>query len=310
MSKFIMNVAHDFGRLDYHSLNAFAAAARTLNFTVAARQAAMTQSGVSQQVARLEAQLGAKLFTRTGKKTRLTREGEILFEFCEAQKESLDELFENVSSETSAVCGKVRYAMPYSCLLSSHFRKFLGKKEGLGAIDPEVYLCPNELVIGKLISRQIDFGFVTRRDNTPAVHFDFFCKEEYLLVGGPRMRVDAEKQDALLGCKFVDYPGMNVLFDIWAGHHFGRKALSFRSLRVGGFIDSLHGAITMLRHDVGLAVIPRHCVADHLKDGTLRVFPGRNKRPLLNDVHLVTLAGITSPARVRAVMDVFRGMGQ
>jgi len=303
-----MNILNDFSRLDYNSLNAFVAAARTLNFTSAARQAAMTQSGVSQHIARLEGQLRVRLFTRASKKTRLTRAGEILLKFCEAQKERVDELFENIFSENNSICGKVRYGMPYSCLLSPHFPEFLDKNKGLGGVNLEVYLCPNDAVLGKLISRQIDFGFVTKKENNPAVHFNFFCKEEYLLAGGSRARVNPVDQSALLDCKFVDYPGMSILFDIWARHHFGRKALSFRSFRIGEFIDSLHGAITMLRHNMGLTIIPRHCVRDLLRDGSLKEFPGPNKRPLLNDVYIVTLAGITLPARVRAVIDVFRGM--
>ena len=304
----MMNTPEDFRRLGYNSLNAFVAAARTLNFTSAARQTAMTQSGVSQHVARLEGQLRARLFTRTNKKIRLTVAGEILRKFCEAQKDSLDELLESVFSENNSIRGKVRYAMPHSCLLSPHFPQFLEKNKGLESVNLEVYLCPNDAVIGQLINRQIDFGFVTKKTNNPAVRFELFCKEEYLLAGGSRLRVASMDQKALLGHRFVDYPGMSVLFDIWAGHHFGRKALSFRSLHIGSFIDGLHGAITMLRHNMGLTIIPRHCVEELLRGGSLREFPGPNKRPLLNDVHIVTLAGIPLPSRVRAVMDVFKGM--
>ena len=303
-----MNTLNNFSRLDYNSLNAFVAAARTLNFTLAARQAAMTQSGVSQHIAKLEGQLRAKLFARTSKKMRLTRAGEILLGFCEAQKESVDELFENIFGENNLICGKVRYAMPNSCLLSAHFPQLLEKNKGLETVNLEVYLCPNDAVIGKLISRQIDFGFVTKKENNPAVHFDLFCKEEYLLAGGRQARINPVDQSTLLASKLVDYPGMGVLFDIWAGHHFGRKALSFRSFHIGGFIDSLHGAITMIKHNMGLTIIPKHCVRDLLRDGSLKEFPGPNKRPLLNDVYIATLAGVTLPARVRAVIDIFRGM--
>jgi len=48
----------DFARLDGGSFKAFVAAAKALNFTTAAEKAAMTQSGVSQHVARLERELG------------------------------------------------------------------------------------------------------------------------------------------------------------------------------------------------------------------------------------------------------------
>ena len=58
--------------LDAHQLNVFLTAARTLNFTAAARQLHMTQPSVSQHIQALEQHFGLQLFVRSGRHMRLT----------------------------------------------------------------------------------------------------------------------------------------------------------------------------------------------------------------------------------------------
>jgi LysR family glycine cleavage system transcriptional activator len=62
----------------------FDAAARHLNFTVAARELALTQSAVSQQVRSLETRLGVQLFVRLPRGLALTDEGRTLLPQIEA----------------------------------------------------------------------------------------------------------------------------------------------------------------------------------------------------------------------------------
>lgn len=57
------------------SLRCFVAAARSGSFTRAAAELNLTQSAVSRQVAKLEATLGARLFTRSGPYLQLTERG-------------------------------------------------------------------------------------------------------------------------------------------------------------------------------------------------------------------------------------------
>lgn len=304
----MINRREDFGRLDHGSFKAFAAAAGTLNFTAAARKAAMTQSGVSQHVARLERQLGAQLFARVGRKVRLTKAGELLLRFIERQEEQTDAVFDAIHREKNRLSGKVRYGMPHSCLFTPHFSLLLDKRKKLGDLDLEVRLCPNDLVFEKLLNREIDFGFVTRRERNPSIDFDFFCREEYVLVGTDPVRAGPIAREEILGRRFVSYPGMAILFDIWAKHQFKAHAPGSESLRIAGSIDSLHGAITMLEHGVGVAVVPRHCVEDRLRRKILRELRGPNRKPLFNDVSIVTLSGAELPRRVHAVIEAFHEM--
>jgi DNA-binding transcriptional LysR family regulator len=60
-------------------LRGFLAAARTLSFTAAAQELALTQSSISRQVAALERQIGQALFTRKTRALELTLAGERLY---------------------------------------------------------------------------------------------------------------------------------------------------------------------------------------------------------------------------------------
>ncbi|WP_432719905.1 LysR family transcriptional regulator [Jeongeupia wiesaeckerbachi] len=70
-------MAHDLNRLAL-----FAAVAETGSFTAAAERIGKPKSQVSQQVGRLEAELGVRLFTRTTRKVSLTEAGSALFDEC------------------------------------------------------------------------------------------------------------------------------------------------------------------------------------------------------------------------------------
>jgi len=62
--------------MELHQLRYFCAVARTGNFTRAAEQEHVAQPSLSQQILKLEDELGAKLFDRLGRKAGLTQFGE------------------------------------------------------------------------------------------------------------------------------------------------------------------------------------------------------------------------------------------
>lgn len=65
-------------QMDLRHLRYFLAVAETRNFTQAAANCYVAQSALSQQIARLEKDVGAPLFSRTSRSVRLTAAGELL----------------------------------------------------------------------------------------------------------------------------------------------------------------------------------------------------------------------------------------
>ncbi|MEV4068036.1 LysR family transcriptional regulator, partial [Nonomuraea dietziae] len=77
------------------------AVAETSNFTRAAERCMVVQSALSHQIARLERELGARLFERTSRRVRLTPEGEA---FLPAARQAL-EAAERARAEVAAAAG-------------------------------------------------------------------------------------------------------------------------------------------------------------------------------------------------------------
>jgi LysR family transcriptional regulator, hydrogen peroxide-inducible genes activator len=104
--------------MELHQLRYFYAVARTGNFTRAAEQEHVAQPSLSQQILKLEDELGARLFDRLGRKASLTRFGEaflaraqrILKEVCEAKSE-IQELAGG--NKGSLVLGTIPTIAPY-----------------------------------------------------------------------------------------------------------------------------------------------------------------------------------------------------
>lgn len=80
------------------------AVAETNNFTRAAERCLVVQSALSHQIARLERELGARLFERTSRRVRLTPAGEA---FLPAARQCL-EAAERAAAEVAAAVGEIR----------------------------------------------------------------------------------------------------------------------------------------------------------------------------------------------------------
>jgi DNA-binding transcriptional LysR family regulator len=91
-------------RMEFQQLRYVLAVAETGSFTRAAERCLVVQSALSHQVARLERELGARLFERTSRRVRLTPAGEA---FLPAARQCLDAA-ERARAEVAAAVGEVR----------------------------------------------------------------------------------------------------------------------------------------------------------------------------------------------------------
>lgn len=103
--------------MELHQLRYFVAVAETENFTRAAERANVSQPSLSQQISKLESEVGHKLFHRLGRKAVLTEAGttflerarRILFEVENASRE----LSDHPALERRITIGAVQTVMPY-----------------------------------------------------------------------------------------------------------------------------------------------------------------------------------------------------
>lgn len=107
-----MNESFELTPTRVRELRAFAASARLLNFSQAAREVGCTPSVLSRRIASLEAAVGARLFLRTTRRVALTARGEQLLVHCERLDTVLGELAEELHPQQGELHGRLRVHLP------------------------------------------------------------------------------------------------------------------------------------------------------------------------------------------------------
>lgn len=94
------------------SLTVFVKAAETLSFVATGRALGLTASAVGKSIARLESDLGTRLFHRSTRRVSLTAEGELFYERARAILEALADARAMLSQATRAPHGRLRVSLP------------------------------------------------------------------------------------------------------------------------------------------------------------------------------------------------------
>jgi DNA-binding transcriptional LysR family regulator len=183
-----MNVDH---------IKAFHKVAATGSFTKAAQELFLTQSAVSQQVRSLEDEIGGRLFDRSGKKIRLTGEGEVLLTYAERLfdlHEEIETLFGNlrtldkgkVTVGATAVIGT--YFMPTA--ISAFHRLYPG-------IEIDLQMGNSEQILRLILDREVDLGITGMIKKHPSLESVFIHREKLLFVCAPKNPLAARKAVAI-----------------------------------------------------------------------------------------------------------------
>lgn len=263
----------------------------------------MTQSGVSQQIAKLEDQLGVRLFNRFGRNVFLSSAGEKLVIYVKKHLEFVDILFEDVHEKYDSLEGLVVCNMPSSCISSVYFSMLLDRRRKHPELDLKVEFLPNDNIFQSILVGNTDFGLITEKVMNPHLSYTLFCQEEYIMVSANLTSLDAVESVNILSEKFVLYPGMDVHFKLWVKHYFrGLKNIDVRSIDKSSECNSINGAIKMVLSGLGLSIFPRHCVQSYIEDGLLFESVSPDNVQLFNEIHIVQLTNHQYSFRVRQVI--------
>jgi len=152
-------VAH---ALDIDQLRTFLAIAELGSFTKAGEAVHKTQSAVSMQMRRLEERVGKPIFTKDGRQSRMTEDGQRLVEYARRMIQLNDETM-SAFSERHEV-GRVKLGLP-----DDYADKLLPQVlAAFARLNPSIEVtveCAGSIKIGKAISKgQLDVAIVTSGD--------------------------------------------------------------------------------------------------------------------------------------------------
>ncbi len=270
---------------NFHHLHYFWAVAHEENLTRAAERLHVSQSAISMQIQKLEAELGHPLFERRGKRLHLTEAGRIALDHADAIFARGRDL-ENALGER----GRDRHVLRVGSLatLSRNFQ--LGFLKPLfGREDVEIVVRSGGFadMLRVLEAHLVDVvlsNLAPPRDaSTPWVAHPI-ARQPVSLVGHPTRKKRPKGLSALLLSEPIVLPAAES--SIRAGFDALVNRLGVRP-RVAAEVDDMAMLRLLARERLGLAVVPSIVVQDELRTGVLvEVAP----LPLVETFFAITLA--------------------
>lgn len=254
--------------LNYHHLRYFRAVAHAPSLTEAANRMNVSQSALSVQIQQLEAQLGQKLFERTGRQLTLTEAGRIALDYADAIFATGRELEDTLGARS----GKVRTVLRVGALgtLSRNFQiAFLRPVLGRSDVAIEVRSGTLRELVSRLERHDLDVVLTNLLPNRAAKDewIPHRIADQPVSVVGDRTRVKRrEKLETILRREPLILPTHETSIRMSFESYLERAGI--RPIIVAE-IDDMAMIRVLARENVGVAVVPPIVVTDELKSGQL-----------------------------------------
>ncbi|MFT5718035.1 MAG: DNA-binding transcriptional LysR family regulator [Oleiphilaceae bacterium] len=223
------------------------------HFTQTASKLFMTQSGVSQQIKKLEHQLDTALLIRNGKSFSLTDAGYQLHQKGQELLRSSEEL-ENLIKQDEAYKGRVIIASPGSVGLKL-YPYLLDVQQTYPELVVDYIFAPNKNIEQDLVDRKIDLGLITELSKVSSLMSQKIAIEPLVLV--TPSHIESIDWQQLIELGFISHPD--------AAHH-GRLLLSknfpefehMEQFTHKGFSNQISLILEPVSKGLGFTVIPLH----------------------------------------------------
>jgi DNA-binding transcriptional LysR family regulator len=274
--------------MNIEQVKAFHRVASTGSFTQAARELFITQPAVSQEIKTLEDSLGIKLFDRSGKKVRITAEGELLFSYAHrlfALHEEMESLFRRSKSLQH---GQIKIAS--TALMGTYFLpKIIGRfSRRYPGIEIDLQMGNSDQVTHLILEGVVDLGFSGMTMNRARLKSVLIHQEKLIMVASPQHPLSSRK---------VSLEDISEIPFIWR-----ERGTQTRRLIEKWFLKQLHGryprksvelqnmeaAKRMVEEGYGITVVPEAAVKREISAGWLKPLQVEGLN-VLNSYHLVFL---------------------
>lgn len=251
-------------------LNTFLVLAEEGHFTRTAERLHMTQPGVSQQLQKLEAQLGVQLLNREGRQFELTSAGEKLLHWGGQQQREEQQLLRNLVADEPDQ-GECRIACSGAMALQL-YPGFLQHQMAHPGLTLALEAAPHQSILMQLETGRIDLGLVTLTQ-VPA-QFEASCvgAQQLCLVLPAALPWQQPTLAALNELGFIDHPDgahyAQLLFEHWLDGFSGSDRLARR-----GYINQISQILLPVARGLGYTVLPMSVVEAFPERGRLRIAP-------------------------------------
>ena len=172
--------------MQIESLKMFCDLAETESFTKAAQINNVTQSAVSQQSRALERALKSLLIDRSKKKFRLTREGQVLYDYSKQIIQTYESLHSKLQELKDIISGTIRVATIYSIGLHdlpAYVKRFM---KSYPTVNIHVEYRRANQVYDDVQSNVVDLGLVAYPVKDPKIEIIALRKDPLVLICHPQ----------------------------------------------------------------------------------------------------------------------------
>jgi len=268
--------------MQIESLKVFCDLAETESFTKAAQINSVTQSAVSQQISSLERIFKSLLIERSKKRFRLTREGQVLYDYSKQIIQTYESLHSRLQELKDIISGTIRVATIYSIGLHDlppYIKKFM---KNYPTVNIHVEYRRANQVYEDVLSNVVDLGLVAYPVKDSKLEIIPLRKEPLVLICHPQHPF--AKQKAIKLKHLVDQKVIGFEPDIPT-----RKALD-KILREYGAelkyimeFDNVETVKRAVEIDAGVSIVPLGTVTQEITKQTLaavEIEDGEFFRPL------------------------------
>src|SRR5881398_2593208 len=194
--------------MQFESLKVFCDLAETESFTKAAQINKVTQSAVSQQISSLERTFKSLLIERSKKRFRLTREGQVLYDYSKQIIATYDALHSKLQQIKDIISGTIRVATIYSVGLHDlppYLKKYL---KAYPTVNVHVEYRRANQVYEDVLGNVVDLGLVAYPVRDNKLELFPLRKDTLVLVSHPQhplARHKSIKMKSLAGHKFIGF---------------------------------------------------------------------------------------------------------
>ena len=254
--------------MQIESLKVFCDLSETESFTTAARINGITQSAVSQQISSLEKQFQSLLIERSKKKLRLTREGQVLYDYSRQIIQTYDALHSKFQELKDIVSGTIRVSTIYSIGLHDlppYIKRFLKSHP---TVNVHVEYRRSNQVYDDVLGNVVDLGLVAYPAKDGKIEVVLLRKDKLVLICPPSHPLAKSKTARLgeiAGQKFIgfepDIPTRKAI----------DKILKDRNIAVQTVMefDNIETVKRAVEIEAGISIVPQSTILQELSKQTL-----------------------------------------
>jgi DNA-binding transcriptional LysR family regulator len=258
--------------MQIYSLKVFCDLVETKSFTRTAQINEVTESAVSQTITTMEGRFKSLLIERSRRNLRLTREGEVVYDYCKQILQTYGALQSKLQGIDDVIVGNIRVATVYTLglhLLPPCVKGFL---KCYPTVNVHVEYRRANQVYENVQGNLVDLGLVAYPVRDPTLETISLRKDKLALICHPQhpfAQLKSIRIEALKGQKFIgfepDIPTRKALDKIFESHR-----VTVDQVMQMDNVETVKRAVEI---DSGIAIVPQETVVQEVAIGTLVVVP-------------------------------------